>query len=91
MMYIYINFIQLIQLNLDSLSYVNNFISENPVSSSRSPLYKNFFHKIIYTWNSLPFSIRNIADSTNFKYRVTNHFWNLLLTNTNSGISIQSE
>ena len=37
------------QSNLDSLSYVNNFISENPVSSSRSPFYKSFFHKIIYT------------------------------------------
>ena len=41
------------QANLDSLSYICTFTSSS-YSSSRSPFYKSFFYRIIYTWNTLP-------------------------------------
>ena len=68
--------------NLDSLSFSNNLHREVPSASSRSPFYKSFFYKIVHTWNSLPFSIRSIPDSPNFKYELISHIWGLLRINS---------
>ena len=65
------------QSNLDPLSYISTFVSDSTNVSSRSPFYKSFFHKVLHAWNSLPFSIRNMAESTSFKHKVL-HAWNSL-------------
>ena len=68
------------QSNLDSLSYISTFALNSTTSSSRSPFYKNFFHKVIHTWNNLPLTIRNIPETVQFKHKVISHFWSALLT-----------
>ena len=62
--------------NLDSLSFVSHIISKIPNTSidGKSPFYKSFLHKVLYIWNRLPFSIRNIPDEPNFKRKVTDYF-----------------
>ena len=65
------------QANLDSLSYVCTFTSSS-YSSSRSPFYKSFFYRIIYTWNTLPLNIRTVANINAFKRQATYHFRNNL-------------
>ena len=65
------------QANLDSLSYVCTFTSSS-YSSSRSPFYKSFFYRIIYTWNTLPLNIRTVANINAFKRQATYHFLNNL-------------
>ena len=69
------------QSNLDSLSYLSTFVSDSTNVSGRSLFYKSFFHKVLHAWNSLPFSIRNMAESTSFKHRVINHYWSAVLNN----------
>ena len=77
---------QLRQANLDSLSFVSNLSSNVPYSSSRSPFYKSFFHKVLHVWNKLPFHIRSIPDEPNFKHKVTDFIWSELLSS--GGISL---
>ena len=67
------------QSNLDSLCYISTFASDSTNLSSRSPFYKSFFHKVLHVWNSLPFSIRNMTESTSFKHKVINHYWSVVL------------
>ena len=74
------------QANLDSLSFASNLSSNVPYSSSRSPFYKSFFHKVLNVWKKLPFHIRNIPDEPNFKHKVTDFIWSELLSS--GGISI---
>ena len=69
------------QTNLDSLSYISTFMSDSATSSSRSPFYKSFFHKVLHAWNSLPFSVRNITESAKFKHKVLNHYWSVISNN----------
>ena len=69
------------QSNLDSLSYISTFVSDSNNLSSRSPFYKSFFHKVLHAWNSQPFSIRNMTESTSFKHKVINHYWSAVLNN----------
>ena len=69
------------QTNLDSLSYISTFMSESATSSIRSPFYKSFFHKVLHAWNSLPFSVRNITESSKFKHKVLNHYWSVISNN----------
>ena len=69
------------QSNLDSLSYISTFASDSTNVSSRSPFYKSFFHKVLHAWNSLPFSMRNMTESTSFKHKVINHYWSTVLNN----------
>ena len=66
--------------NLDSLSFVSHLSSNVHNSSSRSPFYKSFFHKVLHVWNKLPFHIRNIPDEPNFKHKVTDFIWSELLS-----------
>ena len=68
--------------NLDSLSFVSHLSSNVHNSSSRSPFYKNFFHKVLHVWNKLPFRIRNIPDEPNFKHKVTDFIWSELLSSS---------
>ena len=69
------------QTNLDSLSYISTFMSDSATSSSRSPFYKSFFHKVLHAWNSLPFSVLNITESAKFKHKVVNHYWCVISNN----------
>ena len=68
------------QLNLDSLSFVSHLTSNMSTSYIKSPFYKCFFYRILHTWNRFSFSVRNIPDEPNFKRKVTNYFWNELLS-----------
>ena len=71
----------LCQSNLDPLCYISTFASDSSNLSSRSPFYKSFFHKVLHVWNSLPFSIRNMTESTRFKHKVINHYWSVVINN----------
>ena len=51
------------QVNLDSLSFVSHSNSDHIIKSCRSPFYKSFYHKVLHTWNSLPYDIRSIPDT----------------------------
>ena len=66
--------------NLDSLSFVSHLSLNVHNSSSRSPFYKSFFHKVLHVWNKLPIHIRNILDEPNFKHKVTDFIWSELLS-----------
>ena len=63
------------QANLDSLSYVCTFTSSS-YPSTRSPFYKSFFYRVIHTWNSLPFNLRNIVNIHSFKQQAICHYLN---------------
>ena len=41
----------------------------------RSPFYKSFYHKVLHVWNSLPYHIRSIPDTSNFKNKIKTYFW----------------
>ena len=63
------------QANLDSLSYVCTFTSSS-YPSTRSPFYKSFFYRVIHTWNSLRFNLRNIVNIHSFKQQAIRHYLN---------------
>ena len=58
------------QANLDSLSFVSQVNSDHNNMSCRSPFYKTFYHKVLHVWNSLPYHIRSIPDTSNFKNKI---------------------
>ena len=58
------------QANLDSLSFVGHVNSDHNNMSCRSPFYKTFYHKVLDVWNSLPYHIRSIPDTSNFKNKI---------------------
>ena len=72
------------QANLDSLSFVSHLNSDHTNMSCRSPFYKSFYHKVLHIWNSLPYHIRSIPDTPNFKHKVKTYFWHELANNNNS-------
>ena len=69
------------QANLDSLSFVSHLNSDHTNMSCRSPFYKSFYHKVLHIWNSLPYHIRSIPDTPNFKHKVKTYFWHELANN----------
>ena len=69
------------QANLDSLSFVNHLNSDHINMSCRAPFYKSFYHKVLHTWNRLPYHIRSIPDTPNFKHKVKTYFWRELANN----------
>ena len=71
------------QTNVDSLSFVSHINPDHINKSCRSPFYKSFYHKVLHTWNSLPYDIRSIPDRPNFKREVKTYFWRAL-ANCNS-------
>ena len=74
--------------NLDSLSFISDAFSNVPNSSSRSPFYKSFFHKVLHTWNRLPFLIRSIPNEPQFKHKVTDFLWSEILNSVGASIPI---
>ena len=66
--------------HLDQLSYVSN-IQHNTTSVNN--LNKSFFFRSHTIWNSLPIDIRNEKNPKKFKIELENHFWNLVLNDTN--------
>ena len=64
------------QTNLDDMSFVCTYNSSS-FPSSISPFYKSFFYRVVYTWNSIPLSIRNIPNIQSFKHNVISHFFTL--------------
>ena len=62
--------------HLDKLSFVSKLI---PNSSDATKLEKSFFYRTFMTWNSLPLEIRELGGITQFKSKVEDHLWNLLL------------
>ena len=71
------------QTNLDSLSFVSHINPDHINKSCRSPFYKSFYHKVLHTWHSLPYDIRSIPDTPNFKHEIKTYFWRAL-ANCNS-------
>ena len=70
------------QANLDSLSFVG-YVNSNHINKfSRSPFYKSFYHKVLHTWNSLPYHIRCIPDIPTFKHKIETYFWSELSNNS---------
>ena len=74
--------------NLDSLSFISDAFSNVLNSSSRSPFYKSFFHKVLHTWNRLPFLIRSIPNEPQFKHKVTDFLWSEILNSVGASIPI---
>ena len=74
--------------NLDSQSFISDAFSNVLNSSSRSPFYKSFFHKVLHTWNRLPFLIRSIPNEPQFKHKVTDFLWSEILNSVGASIPI---
>ena len=70
------------QANLDSLSFVSHVNSDHNNTSCRSPFYKTFYYKVLHVWNSLPYHIRSIPDTSNFKNKIKTYFWQELASNS---------
>ena len=49
---------------------------------------KVFFHKVLHTWNRLPFLIRSIPNEPQFKHKVTDFLWSELLNSVGASIPI---
>ena len=64
--------------HLDSECFVCN-IDNDIATSSRSPLFKNYFYRIVSLWNKLPHSIRSNSSTCNFKQDTINYFLDELL------------
>ena len=75
------------QANLDSLSFVSHVNSDHNNMSCRSPFYKTFYYKVLYVWNSLPYHIRSIPDTSNFKNKIKTYFWQELASNNSNSLS----
>ena len=75
------------QANLDSLSFVSHVNSDHNMSC-RSPFYKTFYHKVLHVWrNSLPYHIRSIPDTSNFKNKIKTYLWQELASNSSISFS----
>ena len=75
------------QANLDSLSFVSHVNSDHNNMSCRSPFYKTFYHKVLHVWNSLPYHIRSIPDTSYFKNKIKTYFWQELASNCSISLS----
>ena len=78
---------RLSQANLDSLSFVSHVNSDHNNISCRSPFYKTFYHKVLHVWNSLPYHIHSIPDTSNFKNKIKAYFWQELASNVSISLS----
>ena len=58
--------------HLDHLSFVSSVL---PNGSTTKMLKKSFFYRTHNLWNSLPLNIREILNPSEFKIKVTQHFW----------------
>ena len=43
--------------------------------SVHSPIYRNFFYRVIYIWNKLPFHVRITPNTQSFKMLATDFLW----------------
>ena len=68
----YTGFGRLRNANLDSLSSIGDAFSN--------------FHKVLHTWNRLPFHIRSIPNEPQFKHKVTDFLWSELLNSVGASI-----
>ena len=75
------------QAKLDSLSFVGHVNSGHNNMSCRSPFYKTFYQKVLHVWNSLPYHIRSIPDTSNFKNKIKTYFWQELGSNSSISLS----
>ena len=82
----YTGFGRLRNANLDYPYFIRDAFSYVPNSSSRSPFCKSFFHKVLHTWNRLPFHIRSIPNEPQFKHKVTDILWSELLNSVGASI-----
>ena len=60
--------------HLDNLSFVPNIAS---TTTSIKNLNKSLFFRAHTLWNSLPFDIRNSMKLTQFKSKLSKHFWGI--------------
>ena len=60
-------------VHLDSECFVCNL--NNLEGNYRSPLFKNFYYRVIYTWNKLPYETKIAQDIVNFKSKVMEFLW----------------
>ena len=75
------------QANLDSLLFVSHVNSDHNNMPCRSPFYKTFYHKVLHVWNSLPYHIRSIPDTSNFKNEIKTYVWQELASNSSISVS----
>ena len=75
------------QADLDSLSFVSHVNSDHNNMSCRSPFYKTFYHKVLHVWNNLPYHIRSIPDTSNFKNKIKTYFGQELASNSSISLS----
>ena len=67
--------------HLDSDCYVCD-LKETGISKSNSPIFRNFFYRITFLWNSLPRDVRTISSTHSFKSQVKQFLWKNAQTNT---------
>ena len=66
--------------HLDSECYTYNL--NHPNTSSRSPIFRNFFYRAIHLWNKLPYDCRITPNINSFKSQATNFLWESVLNET---------
>ena len=66
--------------HLDSECYTYNL--NHPNTSSRSPIFRNFFYRAIHLWNKLPYDCRITPNMNSFKSQATNFLWESVLNET---------
>ena len=62
--------------HLDSLSIVSSL---QPSRFNEVYLKKSFYYRTHTEWNALPYDIRNISNSVQFKTALDKHFWKHIL------------
>ena len=77
------------QCHFDRCSVVSSVIprsSQNRSSGSGSsdPLSRSFFYRTHLLWNSLPLETREISSQSQFKSKVTEHLWKVIITEDHS-------
>ena len=65
---------------LDSECYTYNL--NHPNTSSRSPIFRNYFYRTIHLWNKLPYDCRITPNMNSFKSQTTNFLWESVLNET---------
>ena len=67
--------------HLDADCYVCD-LEETGISKSNSPIFRNFFYRITFLWNSLPRDVRTISSTHSFKSQVKQFLWKNAQINT---------